>query len=573
MTFLMRTFIAALFLTAIHANANQNRDYAASEVLGTFANQGYIGAMANTLTISEAHRTCIGSVPSGFEASNNRYQNDYYNGYRECMRAYVPFRDSGAGGAGSCSSEVVSWGECSATMPASSDGYLFNARNTFNTSQFEGFASVQCSGGSWGFVGGGCSSAVQECEANQVVSWGATSPLWADDDPSTEFVDRFGVVRHDPKGRCYSRMDSALSGQLLYPRATSAEMIEPERFDLNASVSAQRCFDGSFLAEPSSRADACDYIPRNCAPMTYTHPNGCGFSIPAGDHDDVFTATNPNPQNSVGTAQAHCWDGQWEIKSSFCEQSCDANVVAREWSPAVSVGRNCTHPDNVFPERIPPSSSIDILNENAGMDGSVTYECRNGDLVELANSCLPQSCDFIPARTEGGVSASGDPIECSHQAASIASLLHGGGYVIDLANPLSAGGRFAYECQFGQMVLTSATCELQALPECVTDPTIIPPGAVDECLSAGAIYPGGICCLNNSDPACYAVPISSGVWVQTGTISSYSEWQNASTGGGVIVGEICENIGQIVKRAQVSANCEPGRDSRCPVDVFTCTQI
>jgi hypothetical protein len=517
MKFLIKSALVALSFVALHTNAQEQADFVSNDILGMFANQGAVGSSAGTLTVTEAHRECISRTPSGFEASGADYQSDYYAGYRTCMSEYVPFRVAGEGESGACSGQVVSWGECSASLPAGSDGTLFSARNTFNSSQFEGFGSFQCSGSAWQFVGGGCSAAVESCESGQVVSWGTTSPLWADEDPATEFIDRFGVVRHTPKGRCYSRLPSAFSGELLFPRATAAEMAEPDRFDLNASVSAQRCFDSSFLAEPASRDDVCDYIPRSCPPMEYSHPSGCGFSIPSGEHNSVFTAINPTPQNSVGTAQAHCWDGQWEIKSSFCEQSCSATVSEKTWTPGVDVGRACLHSDEVFPGRIPPSSTIDILNEVAGMQGSVTYECRNGTIVEKAESCQPESCDVINATVLPGPNVS-----CSHERMIIGSLAHGEEYTVLVNDILESTGEWIYNCEFGEMVLDSSTCTSRSVPMCIGDPSVIgepsviggvPIGDVDLCnfetIRDGVYYENGLCCFDQG-PAngtlCYQIP-------------------------------------------------------------------
>jgi hypothetical protein len=511
MNVLMKMALVALSFLALQTVAQEQDNFVPSDVLGMFANQGAVGSRAGTLAVTEAHRECVSRTPSGFEKSESNYQTDYYDGYRACMSTYVPFRVAGDGAVSACPGQVVTWGECSASLPDGTDGTLFSARNTFNSSQFEGVASYQCSGSDWQFVGGGCSAAVESCEAGQIVSWGTTSPLWADADPATEFVDRFGVVRHAPKGRCYSRMPAAFSGELLFPKATSNEMKEPERFDLNASVSAQRCFDSSFLAEPASRSDVCGYIPRSCPPTEYSHPSGCGFSIPSGEHNGVFTAINPSPQNSVGTAQAHCWDGEWEIKSSFCEQSCSATVSEKNWAPGADVGRVCSHPDEVFPGRIPPSSTIDILNEITGMQGSVTYECRNGTIVEKANSCQPESCDVIEA-----ASVSGQNSICSHNKAIIGSLAHGADYTLVVNDIIQSTGEFAYTCQFGEMVIESSSCTDPSEPACnasdtalcgpvcIGDPELMadtPQTDVERCaidtFQDGVSYDNGLCCFGN----------------------------------------------------------------------------
>ena len=86
--------------------------------------------------------------------------------------------------------------------------------------------------------GGGCSRAANKCKEGEVVSWPVTTPLWADPDINTPFVDKFGITRHSPKGSCYASMPEVPSGKILSPKPTIAEMTKQKGLILKQCISS-----------------------------------------------------------------------------------------------------------------------------------------------------------------------------------------------------------------------------------------------------------------------------------------------------------------------------------------------
>jgi hypothetical protein len=478
-----------------------------SSVMGMFQNPGYTGPQANTLTVSEAHRTCAASLPSGDKLTES-YDSDYYDSYKGCMSQYVPFRVSGQGLPGSCSSRTVSWGECSATLPPMREGTTFTAQSTFGSSDFEGFATFKCSGSEISYLSGGCTAVVQPCEEGQVVEWDVTSPLWADENSTPVFTDRFGVVRHTPKDKCYARMPGALSGEYVRTPPTVNEMKEPARYNFGTSQSGQRCFNEEWLPEDPQN---CNYIPRTCEAMVYEHPTGCTYEIPAGEHDEVFNSNSPQPQNSVGSVQAHCWDGNWEIKSSSCALSCEQSIPAATWEADPDIwetsgttARSCTHSVQGFAERIPPGVSHVISNEAQGMNGSASYSCDNGNIVQTSTLCNPDACDNqIEANSwssEDGLAA------CSHPSFPAKSpFSHGDtseanyyGTNIGADDATDTEGAIYYKCEFGEVLVDDSYCLRAVGPVGICHSAgVTPPdnpGAPDICNRTGYTFENQMCC-------------------------------------------------------------------------------
>ncbi len=500
----MRTLHYAFILITLFsgsASAQDGGDFSSSDIVGMFAAEGFEGANAGQKTMSQAHEHCTKQMAGGYESvgENKSVDSDAHQSYKSCMSDFVPFKNAG-GANDSCGGEEVTWGQCSATLPASPSGAFISARNTFSTDTYEGYGNFQCNGNKWAYVSGGCSRAAQECEEGAVVDWPVTTPAWADETSGTFFVDRFGVPRHTPKGRCYASMPHALSGKLLSVNPTVPEMVEPERYDMVQSRESNRCFDGEWLGEDQSNAP-CEYIPKTCPPMSYTHPSGCGYSIPAGQHDEVYSSNSPTPQNSVGGVQAHCWDGEWEIKSSSCQLSCDSTVGANTWSSGISgVNRMCAHESKGYGQRIVPSSNLLIPNETDGMTGSASYTCVNGTMVLNSESCSPLDCEGVPSNDWGG----SDGSQCSHNTLP-GEFAHGqtiSHQVGDLFSEFM--GEISYRCEYGKLVETGSSCGLsdQGDPICIAgegDPDI------DQCLEEGMIYNGEYCCLAGDDGTCMEI--------------------------------------------------------------------
>jgi hypothetical protein len=434
-------------------------DYTTSDVVGMFANLSHTGALANTKTVMQAHLECMGS---GGDVSTNSsgsstYESEYSDSYKDCMAKYVPFRVTGSDEAGACASEEVTWGQCRSTLPTGSEGALYSLRNDSDNSEYEGVAAFQCENTSWVYKNGGCSSAAQACEEGQLTSWDVTTPIWADQNENTVYVDRFGQVRHDPQSGCYARMGAANSGELVYPSPTSPETSPSSSYNFGDSSSPQRCFDNDWIEDPTGGTPSCEFVPDNCSATTYSHPNGCSFSIPALDHDEIYTNTNPSPSLSTGSVQAYCWNGEVEIKSSSCNKSCATNVVANVWDWDYDSGevtpRRCAHSAINSSERIAPSGGLSVANVTDGLTGTSYYTCKNGVLSLDAETCAPDICTSIPEN-----SWSNAEFSCSHDA-FVMDLPHGASTAKTSYNfATEVEGVAQYTCSYGNIVTDSLSC-------------------------------------------------------------------------------------------------------------------
>lgn len=501
---ILKLSISALFAVSTLSNAESVDldNFSTSDVVGMFADIGVIGAKAGEKTVTEAHVICLNALPSSelssLEAS--KYDGDSHSSYKQCMAEYVPFRVTGDLAGSVCPIQDVKWGECEATLPSQPDGETFSIRNAVNTDMYEGFSNYQCSGGDWKYLGGGCSRAANKCEEGEVVSWAVTTPLWADPDINTPFVDKFGITRHSPKGSCYASMPEVPSGKILSPNPTVTEMTEPERFNFGTSVSHQRCFDKEWIAEPAAGAFSCEYIPKSCTQTTYTHKaSGCEFNIEPGEHDAVFTSLSPLPENSVGSVTAHCWDGKWEVKSAFCSKSCSAKVPKKAWSPLDnSVGRTCFHGEKGYPERLVPDSSLIISNEREGMQGSSSYVCNNGTLENTDEVCAPKGCGNLPASSW---TVNGNT--CSHPTVS-GEYVHGDIVNQNVGDIFSEKEGFvSYTCSFGEYVMNpGATCAEKTNPEPECDNT-----GTAKCPDDAA-FNDGFCCSEEANGVISCFPSS-----------------------------------------------------------------
>lgn len=477
-------------------NAYAQQNFTTSDVLGLFADVGTRGYRAETLTVDQAHLQCVSETNSGDELAQS-FDADYYAVYKICMSTYVPFKLAGTGEIGSCSSESVSWGQCSATVPSVPEGAVFSARNTLNTDLFEGFASFSCIGGNLTFQTGGCSASVQPCDPNEVVNWEVTTPLWADESTATVFEDQFGQVRDTPKSRCVGLMAGALSGQVVNARPTIPEMIEPQNYDMIGSVAPKRCFNGEWLADSTLLNKKCEYIPKTCEARSYTNPQGCVFDFPSGEHDEIFISTSPLPQNSVGSTQAYCFDGEWEVKSTSCAVSCDATIPTKLWSSATTNERSCSHPSFNTGSRLAPGVSLSRLNEAPGMIGSASYQCINGSIVSNQSDwlCEPVKCE----QTIGNYNWTGDDgSQCGHIGYNYnASLEFNGTLSRSSDNPMFDNvGQANYTCKFGELILTSDSCSNGGLsPAC--NAFNVTPDDWSLCQSIGINY-GNTCCFIES---------------------------------------------------------------------------
>ena len=451
------------FLASLSTGTFAQDSYTTSDVVGMFANQNFIGSESGTKTVVEAHLLCIGGsgTVGGDKTANEvgqfNYDNDYNEAYRQCMSKYVPFRVTGSDSEGACGSQSVTWGQCSSNLPASADGAIYSARNSSSDGDFEGVATFQCENQSWKYVSGGCSKIANPCDDGLVTSWEVTTPLWADSSAETVFTDRFGQIRHNPKEGCYARLDAANSGELRRARATSPETSPDARYDMANSSSPKRCFNNEWLDDPTGGGSSCRYIPRSCSAQTYTHPNGCSYSIPALGHDQVYNSSNPSPSKSVGSLQAYCWDGQVEIKSASCNMSCEGRVPTNYWSwdgaDQESNPKSCYHPAKFESGRIAPTGGMNVNNTTEGLQGSSFYTCNNGEMKLDSENCAPINCTSVPANSwsEGGQ-------VCAHDA-----------FVVDIPHgervskrPLDIGmgteGEIVYQCNYGELSVISKSC-------------------------------------------------------------------------------------------------------------------
>tara|TARA_A200000159_G_scaffold56310_1_gene52092 strand:- start:49049 stop:50665 length:1617 start_codon:yes stop_codon:yes gene_type:complete len=533
MKIVKRNVLLTGLLASVSLGVSAQESYTTSDVVGMFADQSFVGSEAGTKTVIEAHLICLGgSVGAGGESSisqlgNSSYDSDYSESYRDCMSKYVPFRVTGSDAAGACGSQDVSWGQCASTLPSSADGAVYSVRNTIDAETYEGVAAFQCENNNWKYLSGGCAKVANPCESGLITSWEVTTPLWADSSASTVYTDKFGQVRHNPKQGCYARMDAASSGELVTVRATSPETSPASSYNLSGSVAPKRCFNNEWLDEPSGGSTSCTYVPQNCSAQTYTHPNGCSYSIPSLNHDEVYNNTSPLPENSVGSLQAYCWDGQVEIKSASCNMSCDARVPVNYWSwdgASDEVNpKTCYHTAKFESERVAPNGIMSIDNETEGLKGTSFYTCSNGTMQLDAESCAPETCTSVPANswTLNGKT-------CSHDA-----------FVIDIAHgetiakrPQDIGlgtlGEIVYQCKYGDLTVLSQTCEPaydtsicyaeevnpEDPEETIGDGYVPPatPPTLDRCEDThgrlGYSYIGGQCCKDDGARGmiCYEVP-------------------------------------------------------------------
>ena len=474
----------------------QQESISPNEVIGKFAPLGYIGPRAGEKTMSEAHVTCLSETPNGatsFGNNNRGTESDFYTAYKECMKVYVPFRGEGQGEAGSCSVSGVTWGQCSASVPALANGQTATLRHE-GSDKFEGNATFRCEEGTVKFQTGGCSTVADSCEAGQSVYWGVTFPLWADDDPSTIHLDKYGLPRHTPKASCGAEMGEARSGELVVAQATVPETSPADRYNVGAAQSPQRCFNNEFIREPGSGVETCEYIPRDCSATVYNHPNGCSFNIPALSHDQIFNSSNPLPENSVGALEAYCWDGDVEIKAATCQPSCEPTIAAYQWDAdylpnllGSSEPRQCGHSEIVQAARIAPSTDLRIDNETDGLIGEAVYTCESGVLGLTSENCKPQNCEGIPSNSWG------ESEVCSHENIDT-TLLHGEQYVIKQGTPFVGTSEIAYSCDHGTISVDYAICNpepqcVDALDEdCFCEKSDTPPNTTDpEVCGDGAI--------------------------------------------------------------------------------------
>lgn len=447
--FLLPVIAIGLMLTSAHAEV-KTPEFNQNEVIGMFANVGTVGPLAGTKTVTEAHAICLakGNIGSDVYKAND---SAYHDGYKTCMAQYVPFKVAGLDAAGSCGSSMVTWGQCEASFQASPEGASVSLQNQRDTENFEGFATFKCENGTPTYISGGCSRAVKECAAGQIVNWPVTSPLWADESTGTVYKDKYGEIIHTPKSRCYARMPASTSGELHFPKPTVPEMVEPARYNMNSGVTPQRCFDSKWMSEPASGVSACEYIPKTCAAQSVNH-NGCGFDLPASAHDTIFVDDTPTPQNSLGSVEAYCFDGEWKVKARSCQLSCQGNIGAYSWSG--SDPRACAHNGLSQASRIAPGSNIVINNNVAGMSGSVTYRCNNGNFTSLSEPCEPLGCSNVANATW-----SGNGKTCSHDAVS-GKWSHGNNITLSSETSiLVASGQRSYTCNYGSMSLAGESCD------------------------------------------------------------------------------------------------------------------
>lgn len=444
-----------------------------NDVVGMFAEVGSApGPRAGEKTVTEAHSYCLNNSISAmsFQRSNSQLSgvnNDptYHSSYKDCMAQFVPFKQEGIDAAGACPTQVVSWGQCQGTFTASPLGASVTVRNTSGENDYEGYASFKCESGNPVFVSGGCSRAVKECTAGQIVSWPVTTPLWADESSTTEYKDKYGEIIHLPKDRCYARMPFSTSGETHSVSPTTPEMMEPQRYNLSTSSSTQRCFDSKWMPE-SSGSHTCEYVPKSCAAQTVAH-NGCGFSLPASEHDTIYVDNAPSPQGSLGSVEAYCFDGTWKIKARSCQLSCTVNVPSYSWSGTDP--RSCQHNGLSQGSRLPPGNHIVIDNTTSGMLGSVTYRCDNGNLISLSEPCEPQSCSTVNA-----ANWQGNGKNCSHKEIN-SNWAHGNSIRVSTETSILVSSGFrGYQCRYGEMIATNEVCDGGPIECDNTDPEPTP---------------------------------------------------------------------------------------------------
>jgi hypothetical protein len=491
---------------------------------GQFAPVGYIGVNAHTLTMIEAHTVCLNEAGVGYTGADVTTAS-FESTYRLCMRDYTPFRSSGEGVGGDCPTQPVTWGQCAGVVNSGYQGLSSFVRNTTETDDYEGYANFMCVANNWVYLSGGCSRTADVCESGLVTQWGVTSPLWADIDPDTVYTDKYGQARHRPKANCAAEMERAFSGDYVQQKITSPET-DFNRY-YSKSNAPLRCFDGNWIREPIDGGN-CIYTPKSCKAQAVSY-NGCGFDIPALEHDEVYVDSTPNPYRSVGHAEAYCFDGELTVKSRSCQLSCESSFPARIWSPenGADTGQ-CNHSNFTSPLRMSPGSTRLIDNEDTGMAGNITYSCENGETSAVSSTCKPKPCEGIPSASWTG----SDGSTCSH------SNVVGFWEDEETVNKSSdndkfvSSGSISYICENGSMQKTGSICErgntvlpcisheIELPPEDDTpssvggeEPPYGEPVYLDVCESMfGSDYVkvGGGCCQVNATSGglrtCYSIP-------------------------------------------------------------------
>tara|TARA_B100000809_G_scaffold265103_1_gene322894 strand:+ start:689 stop:2224 length:1536 start_codon:yes stop_codon:yes gene_type:complete len=499
----MKILYSALVCTLI---ASSSLSVVASSVTGQFADQGYVGSKSGTLTLMDAQNNCLEDRLGS--SSGSTVVGDFEDQYKLCMKDFVPFKTGGHSASGSCGSETVNWGTCSATIGAGDEGSMLYVGNQLEIDDFEGSAAFRCNSNKWEYLSGGCGRVAYACEPEHVVDWPVTTPDWADDRVGTEYTDKYGDTRHNPKANCEAKMPYALSGKFYNVKPTSPET-DSALYEMELTA-PYRCFNDSWLNEPLGAGD-CEYIPKKCAAKEYNY-DGCGYSITAGAHDEILVIRNPTPSLAEGSVEAYCWDGEWEVKSESCELSCAGTFGEKTWLGTAP--RTCAHGNTVLSTRIAPNTKYVIDNEIDGMVGAISYLCSHGDISTSNEYCEPKDCTDIGAATWG------DSNECSHEYKGYNTQLdgrtpHGDSITINSERTIvidgEVTGETTYMCQYGEFetgdqycsevnIASSSVCENIGSPLGIPVITpMLPGGRVDKnpCAS-GWDHLGGLCCRSNA---------------------------------------------------------------------------
>lgn len=511
---------ACFFSFFTHANAAQNASPSTSninlsDVVGKFADVGYVGPYAETKTVDQAHEICLSLLGTGESAAVTT--NDAFNDfYKKCMSDYVPFKTVGTGSLNQCLGKTVSWGKCESFVGSTADGQILSVKNT--TDGFEGYAQFSCSSGALQYLSGACSAVADDCEEGSIAEWPVTSPLWADSSSATVYVDKYGENRSIPKASCKASMPKSQSGQLINAVPSSSMMPADQSYDMASSNSAQRCFNSKWQYDPTAGGSSCTYVPKSCKAQTLAH-NGCSFTIPEIPHDTIYSNASPSPFMSSGSMEVYCFDGEIEIKQASCQVSCSNSIPATTWSG--SDPKSCRH--DIYPTPLPVAPGVKILvpNVEAGMSGSISYTCQNGTLVQKDSTCEPKSCDHINAKNWG---------QCSHQSITGITWKHGDTYQVDSAtNVFTSTGTVSYQCVYGGLssgedgsmdMIGSPSCQDTQPPQCDANPTTPPSTCV------GGVQVGNVCCLIGSDgtPQCSTFdPPDATSSIEYGAWGPYSE--------------------------------------------------
>lgn len=491
----------ACYLPVVHADD-----------IGQFAPSGYVGPMAETLTFIQAQGKCLNEAGVGSSLSTSSTPL-FDSSFKDCMKDYVPFRSSDSDSGNACGTQTVSWGQCSGVSNPLETGNSAFIQNTLNTNDYTGYANFMCADGQMIFMSGGCARTTDACEEGAIEQWPVTFPAWADADPDTVYVDKYGQVRDKPQSNCAASLPAADSGDFIVQSITS-DVVDTSRYT-SGSKAPLRCFNAEWDLEPPESA-VCEVAPKGCAARSINY-NGCSFDVPATAHDQIFSDVTPNPVFSVGHVETYCFDGELEIKQQSCALSCDANQEATTWNPDdASVAQNCAHSAVTGRARIPSGTTQLITNNVAGMDGSITRQCVNGVMGVVDTSCAPQTCTDVPANTWG------DGGKCAHVAQNIPSE-HGEGNITIPSNDLfGASGSVTYSCEFGEYVEVSSECSgayastvlcsdssISLPPETPDDPNfgLDPDYCELKYNRTGMVRVGDICCTGRAtDLNCYEVP-------------------------------------------------------------------